>query len=359
LRRGSGLGHGVEVGADGDGARPTRRWRDALSDRGRARLTKASTYLETRPRLERIARMINRVVAAQGQQRASLAAAGAAFWLIVASFPAAIATISIFGLVIPPEQIAQSLSRLTNREQGSLGDAFSNQVTDAASGGTTALSISLLVSVVISVWGASAGAYGLGRAIRLSFGLFPQNYVVARFRSFIAGFIGVIVLGLLALLSSFSAYVSDSLDGILESVVTLIIGLPVVLIIMMFIVMGIFRFGIGGRTGFWALLPGASTAAVGLLGLLIGFGFYLAHFNHYTEMYGAVAGIVISMLLAYLSVYLILLAAILNAELLRATRVPSTPPPAASLSRSLPARQTPPRHQNPTVRSRPTDRRSP
>jgi membrane protein len=323
------------VGSDGDDTAPPthrHRRRDALSDRGRAKLTKATAFVDTRPGLGRIVGTIRRIMMAQGQQRTSLAAAGAAFWLIVASFPAAIATISIFGLVIPPEQIAQSLSRLTNREAGSLGDAFSNQVTDAASGGTTALSISLVVSVVISVWGASAGAYGLGRAIRMSFGMVPQNYVVARFRSFVAGFLGVIVLGLLALLSSFSAYVSESLTGLLGSVVSLVVGLPVVLVIMMFIVMGVFRFGIGRRTGFWALLPGAGSAAIGLLLLLIGFGFYLAHFNHYTEMYGAVAGIVISMLLAYLSVYLILLAAILNAELLRAKQAPSTPQPAASLS---------------------------
>ncbi|MEI8084240.1 MAG: YihY/virulence factor BrkB family protein, partial [Actinomycetes bacterium] len=312
------LGHGGQVGSkSNDTARP--RWRQralTLSDRGRVAAAKAGAQVQSHPRLNSIVGLGRRTVVAQGQQRTSLAAAGAAFWLVVASFPAAIATISIFGLVIPQAQIAQSLGRLTNREPGSLGDVFSNQVTDAASGGTTALSISLVVSVIISVWGASAGAYGLGRAIRLSFGLVPQNYVVARFRSFVAGFLGVIILGLLALLSSFSAYVSDSLSGILGSIVSLVIGLPIVLIIIMFIVMGIFRFGIGRRTGFRALLPGAGSAAIGLMLLLIGFGFYLAHFNHYTEMYGAVAGIVISMLLAYLSVYLILLAAILNAELL-------------------------------------------
>ena len=57
----------------------------------------------------------------------------------------------------------------------------------------------LVISVVLAVWSASAGVYHLDRAIRYSFGLPHQRYVEARGRALGGAFAVVVVLGASAL----------------------------------------------------------------------------------------------------------------------------------------------------------------
>lgn len=258
------------------------------------------------------------IARAQGTERVSLAAAGAAFWIIVAVFPAAIAAINIYGLVISPAQVAADISKITsNSSADSLGAAFAQSLQSAAGADTSTISISLAISIAVSVWGASAGFYSLARAIQLSYQQPPMNYLKARVRSVIAGFVGVLALGLLALVGSFGEAIIKSTEGLMRFVSIALIGVPALLILLTALIAAMYRFAIAHKTKVRALLPGAICAAVALLVLAVGFGLYVSWFGNYKAVYGAVAGVVIAMLLAYMSVYAVLLAAIFNAELVR------------------------------------------
>ena len=59
---------------------------------------------------------------------------------------------------------------------------------------------------------------------------------------------------------------------------------------------------------------------MGVVGVLAGFGTYVALSRHYMAVYGVFAGAVIGMFGTYLAVYVVLLGAVLNAQLASRSR---------------------------------------
>jgi len=267
------------------------------------------------PLLGRLFALAQHVLRSQTEQRTSLAAAGAAFWVVVAIFPAGIAAVKIFGLVIGPEHAAKLLSSLTTTNKSGLGASLESQLQAAASSTSSTLSIGLIVSVAVSVWGASAGAYSLARAIQMSYALKPQNYIRARLRALVAGFVAILEFGVIASIVSVETIATTKTSGAIGFAVSLFVVLPTILIILVLTILGLYRYAIAKKTGFFRLIPGATISAVSIVLLGVGFAIYLKTFADYDAIYGAIAGIIITMIVVYLAIYIILLCAILNYHL--------------------------------------------
>lgn len=264
--------------------------------------------LERHPRLSRILRVAAGVLHEQAAEGVGLAASGATFWLVIAVFPTSIAVVSLFGLVVSPERVASDLGTLASGAPASVGSLVTAQLRRVAASDHAGLSVGLAVSVLLAVWSASAGVYNLDRAIRVAYGLPPQRYLEARGRAF-GGAVAVVVgLGLSAL--AISVMVGRS-----PAAALVIIAVPTVLIVIGAGVAGLYRYAVGRGVGLRALLPGAVTSAFGVVGVVAGFGAYVASSRHYTAVYGVFAGAVIGMLGTYLAVYVILLGAVLNVQL--------------------------------------------
>ena len=188
---------------------------------------------------------------------------------------------------------------------------MTEQLKRVAAGDHRGLSTGLVISLVLALWSASAGIYNLERAIRAAYGLAPERYFDARKRAFVGAFATVIALGVLAFLS---AAVTGAIKHI-PALVTMIVGIPVLLVFVTAAVAVWYRFSIESRANFRALLPGAITSAIGLLLVAVGFSTYLHFSTRYTAVYGALAGAVIAMIGTYLAVYVVLLGAVLNVQL--------------------------------------------
>ncbi len=269
--------------------------------------------LEGHPRLSGILRVADGVLHEQAVEGVGLAASGATFWLVIAAFPTAIAVVSLFGLVVSPEQVASALGRLASGAPASVGSLVTAQLRRVAASDHAGLSVGLAVSVLLAVWSASAGVYNLDRAIRIAYGLPPQRYVEARGRA-LAGAVAVVVgLGMSAL--AISVVVGRS-----PAMALVIILVPTVLVVIGAGVAGLYRFSVGGGVRLRALLPGAVTSSVGVVAVVAGFGAYVAWSRHYTAVYGVFAGTVIGMLCTYLAVYVILLGVVLNVQLTSTSR---------------------------------------
>jgi membrane protein len=242
-----------------------------------------------------------------------LAASGAAFWLMIAAFPTGIAVVSLFGLIVSPEEVAKDLGGLARAAPSSLGSLITEQLTRVADAAPAGLSIGFAVSVVVAVWSASAGVYNLDRAIRYSFGLPHERYVEARARALAGAFAVVILLGALAL---GGAVVGSRVSA----VAVVLVGVPLVLVALTLGVAALYRLSIGPSVPPRQLLPGAAFAAVAVVVTLTAFTVYLGLSTHFTAVYGAFAGVAIAMLGLYFAAYAVLLGAVLNAELRRRHR---------------------------------------
>lgn len=248
------------------------------------------------------------VLGEQASERVGLAAAGAAFWLVISAFPTSVAAISLFGLVVRPTQVASDLGHLASGAPASLGSMVTEQLRRVAATDHAGLSLGLATSLLLAVWSASAGVYNLDRAIRLAYGLSPQRYMEARGRAFLESLAAVGALGLGALVVS--VVVTGSPTGLL-----LAVGIPVLLIGITAGVAALYRFAVGPGVAVRALIPGALSSSIGAVAVVAGFTAYVDWSTRYTAVYGAFAGVVIGMVGTYLAVYIVLLGAVLNMRL--------------------------------------------
>jgi membrane protein len=274
---------------------------------------RTTALLDRHRRTGAVVRLLQAVMREQSEEQVGLAASGAAFWLIISSFPTAIAAVSIFGLVVSPDDVAKDLAGLAKAGPSSLGSIVTDQLTRVAAGDHVGLSTGLVVSLVLALWSASAGIYNLERAIRTAYGLRPERYVDARGRAFIGAFATVIALGLVALIST-------TLSGTLARVhvpalLVAAVGVPALLVLVTALIAGLYRFSLARPAGFRAVFPGSLASACGLALVAVGFSTYLHFSTRFTAVYGALAGAVIAMIGTYLAVYVVLLGAVLNVQL--------------------------------------------
>jgi membrane protein len=253
------------------------------------------------------ARLLARLAREQSSERVGLAASGAAFWLVISALPTAIAVVSLYGLFVTPERVADDLGRLANDLPGSFGSLLAEQVHHVAASSPAGLSIGLVGSLAVALWSASTGIYQLDSAIRDAYGLAPQRFVEARLRALAGALVTVVLLGLIAVVTPVALT--------RHPLAIALLALPVALVGLTVAVGAMYRFSVGVPLGVRAVLPGAVTSAVGVVLVSVGFGAYVATSGRYAAVYGAFAGAVIGMLAIYLAVRVVLLGAVLNSEL--------------------------------------------
>jgi Virulence factor BrkB len=137
-----------------------------------------------------------RVMDEAHRQRASLAASGAAFWLIISLFPAMIAVVNVFGLILEPGEVAKAVQGVTGGVlAGSYGQELSRELQEVASNSNRSLSLGLVISIFLSLWSVSAGTAAMTRAIRQAYGLRALTFTELRRRSLAAALVAVIMIG--------------------------------------------------------------------------------------------------------------------------------------------------------------------
>ena len=256
-------------------------------------------------------RLFRAVMREQAEEQVGLAASGAAFWLVIAAFPAAIAAVNLFGLVVSPDDVAERVGGLVRAGPSSMGSTLASQLEKVAATSHVGLTTGLVVSLVLAIWSASGGVYNLERAIRAAYGLPPERYMEARGRAFVGAFVTVIALGAFAFISAAVAGAAAHVPA----VIVVIVGIPLLLLLGASLIVGLYRFSVARPVGLRALLPGALASSAGLGFVALGFDVYLKFSTRFTAVYGALAGAVIAMIATYLAVYVVLLGAVLNVQL--------------------------------------------
>lgn len=287
--------------------------KQATADRVAAASRRWEQWLASHPRSALLVKLIRDVITSQGETRASLASAGAAFWLVIAIFPAVTALVSIFGLVFDPKDLGTALGDVGTQHDGSLNKALAAQIEVLTAAPASSLSLGLVVSVALSLWSASNGTYNLLRAVRLSYALPAQGYVNARFRGYVSAVVAIVGLGVAALASAAIGAATAQLDGWAK------FGLNVILVpcnfaIWVLLFAALYRYGVAHKIGFRSLLPGAVLATVGLFGLVYVLTWVVGSFGGDSAVYGVAAGAVSGLIAVYLAIYIVVLGAIINAH---------------------------------------------
>jgi membrane protein len=264
----------------------------------------------------------SRVVASLKKDHVSLLAAGVAFKGLLAIFPAIIAGISIWGLVADPATITQQVESLTAGLPDSASSLLTDQMRNVAGSDSSTLGWALAISVLIALWSASGGMAGVIEGINAAYEevdrrKFPKKRGLALLLT-LGGIVGLLLtIGLIAVL-----------PAVVES-------------------LGLGRAGeLAVRIGTWPLLAALAIGALALLykvspdrdqpqmrwvtwGAVIAtvlwllgsaaFTLYVENFGSFGETYGTFAGIIVLMLWLFLTSFIVLLGAEINAETERQT----------------------------------------
>lgn len=259
----------------------------------------------------------SRVWADLGNDHVAMVAAGVAFYLLLAIFPAMGATVSIYGLVSDPADVQQQLEQLTALLPEEAQAILRQQLSAVASQSNQALSIGLIASILLALWSTTKGVKALMTALNIV-------YKEHEKRSFIK-------LNAVALLLTLGAIV------FLILAISLVVALPALLgnfglqqyaqilisisrwILLALIVMAslaiLYRYGPSRSSPRWQWVSwGAILATFLWLAGSALFSYYVSNFASYNETYGALGAIVILLMWFYLTAYMILLSAEVNAE---------------------------------------------
>jgi membrane protein len=245
-----------------------------------------------------------------------LLAAGVAFYAFMAIFPALIAIVSIYGLFADPSTIANQLNSLTATLPDEAAQIITDQVT-ALSTRRQTLGISLVLSLLIALWSASAGTSNLLTAINVAYNEeekrgFVKKRLMALGLTVAAIIFMVIILGLVAVLPPLLKVVFET--GALRWVLQ-IVGWLIVVVLVPAALALLYRLAPDRDAPRmkWASV-GAVVATLIWLAASIGFSIYTSTFGNYAKTYGVFAGVVVLLLWLWLTMYAILLGAEINAE---------------------------------------------
>ena len=257
-------------------------------------------------------------------------AGGVAYAAFLAVFPALIAGISLFGLVADPATIAQQaegvLAALPETAQQLLRDQIVS-LTQTPSG---ALSFSLVVSILLALWSASSGTSSLMTGINIAYDeQESRNFLKLRGTALLLT-LGAIVFVLLtlALVAVVPAVLNALQLGTLINVIVQVVRwfLLVVLIVVALAVVYRLAPDRDAPKLKWTSVGAVVSAVLWVLASL-GFSLYVNNFGNYNKTYGALAGVVVLLLWLYLTGYIILLGAEINAESEKQTKKDTTTGP--------------------------------
>jgi membrane protein len=251
------------------------------------------------------------------KDRLLLIAAGVTFYLILAIFPGISALVSIYGVFFDPRSMVSHLDLVAGVAPGGAMDILREQLTRLSQQSGAALSISFLISLVIALWSATSGVKAIFDGLNVA-------YEEEEKRSFIklTAFALVFTLGLMVfVVLAFAAVVA--LPVVLNylplsrvsDILLKIARWPILFVIVAFLLSVFYRYGPSRAKPLWRWVTwGSLGATLGWLVVSILFSWYVANFGSYNKTYGSLGAIIGFMTWVWLSISVILLGGLVNAE---------------------------------------------
>ena len=246
-----------------------------------------------------------------------IVSAGVTFYIFLAIFPAIAAIISIYGLITEPQQVQQQMSQIATILPDQASQFISETLQNIAGKSGKALGWGVALSILLSLWSANKGTKALFKGVNIAYhednsrNFFKENGISLLF-TFAGIVVGIICMSLII---AFPAFV-DRL-GLPETLNIIITWGRWILLafLIIFSIAAVYKYApVRRKPEFkWVSWGAVLATAFWLIGSWA-FSFYVRNFGSFDETYGSIAAVVILMLWFFLTSFLILLGAEINAE---------------------------------------------
>ncbi|WP_134680536.1 YihY/virulence factor BrkB family protein [Paracoccus ravus] len=252
------------------------------------------------------------------EDHVSVVAAGIAFYGLIALFPAIAALVGLSGFFLDPSDLGSELTRLASRLPPSAASIIEGQVFAVTGGSGAGSGLVALSGLAVAVYGAMKGVMTLIEGLNIAYdetedrGFF-RLYLTALILTLaiLVGFLATLALAII--LPSILQFLP--LGGVIEAVLPWASWLILALFTMLGLAF-IYRFGPSRRPARWRWVsPGACLATLVWIAGTIGFSVYVQNLGTYAETYGALGGVIILLTWLWLSAFVVLAGAELNAEI--------------------------------------------
>jgi len=254
---------------------------------------------------------VGRVLSQRLRAHTTTVVAGSlAYYALLSLFPAAIAAISIYGLIADPADLTNLIKTLTERLPDASATLISDELTKIVTSNEAGLGLATGLGIVVALWSASAGAKVLITGVNLAYGeRETRSYIVVR---------GLALLLTLATVVGVVVVVSGVaiLPRIVDSSLTDVARWPALIVLAVVGLAALYRIAPSDAPGrnhpIW---QGAFAAAVVWLAATAVFSAAVTAFGRFNATYGALAGVVVLLIWFFLSGLIVLLGAELNAAI--------------------------------------------
>jgi membrane protein len=248
----------------------------------------------------------------------SVLAAGVAFYSLLAIFPALAAAVSIYGLVLDPRGVEQQVSMVIGLLPEEARAIITDQLSRITSQPPQSLGFSALFGLAFALWSASAAIKTLMTGLNVVHDEQERRSFISFNGTALGLTFGGIIFGLIALSLIAALPASLKFIGLPKEIeATLLLARwPLLAIAVVVALAVLYRFGPSREKPRWSWVSwGAAAGTVLWLVASILFSFYVSNFASYNETYGTLGAIVILLMWFYLTGYVVLLGAELNAEM--------------------------------------------
>lgn len=262
--------------------------------------------------------ILERVFHESSRDNLSVVSAGCAFYALFAIFPALSALISLYGLMVSPETVEQHFHLLESILPEQAYDIVAEQIHRIAQASGQSLGWNLALSLGLAFWSTNNATIAMFAALNIAYEEperrpLPRFYFSASIFTLIGIFGGLMMLLAIVYVPSWFAFLgfSDAFDGLVRMA-----RWPFLALLSLLLLALLYRFGPCRRHAAWAWVSAGSLfASAGWLLASAGFSLYVSNFAHYGRVYGSLGAVIILLFWLYLSFFIVLVGAELNAEL--------------------------------------------
>lgn len=270
-------------------------------------------------------RIISRTARSLVAGPSTLVAAGCAFYSTLSLFPAISALISIYGLAFDVQTVTPQMDALRPLLPPSVFMLIQNRVQVLVAEPHTSLTLNLIISLTVALWSASAATRSIISALNMAYNAREhRNFFVFQATAFALTLFSVLGAVLtIALMVAIPLLLNLSLRLHIPTPpgsTDFLSSLSGPLILFTFEILALstlYRYGPDRqrRTGWRWVMPGAVLASFVLIPASQLFSYYVAHLASYNTTYGPLGAFIVIMMWFFVTAWVVLMGAELNAEM--------------------------------------------
>jgi membrane protein len=248
----------------------------------------------------------------------TVVAAGCAFYALFAVFPVLSALIALYGLTANPASVELHFGMLASVLPPQAYDVVINQIRRVAETSNRSLGWGLALSLGLALWSLSNLTQAMFAALNIAYEeperRTPFQFYLSAFVVAVLGIVsGVLMLFAIVYVPLLFAYAGYSYA--FELMVRMA-RWPLLALLVLALLALLYRYGPCRRKAKWRWVSVGSLFATFLwLIASAGFSFYVSNFAHYDKTYGSLGAVIVLLFWLYISFYIVLLGAEINAEL--------------------------------------------